>query len=147
MCCESSPCLSWHYRREARWHCGKYNSSEFHHLHWWPDGTGHTKALHISVKCKDHVVARVLIDNGSSLNVMPRSTLAKLPVDTSHMRPSTMIVRAFDGTRREVIGDIEIPIQIGPYTFDILFQVMDIAPAYSFLLGQPWIHSPFYFYL
>lgn len=84
-----------------------------------PDGTEHTKALHISVKCKDHVVARVLIDNGSSLNVMPRSTLAKLPVDTSHMRPSTMIVRAFDGTRREVIGDIEIPIKMGPYTFDI----------------------------
>lgn len=38
---------------------------------------------------------------------MPRSTLAKLPVDTSHMRPSTIRLRAFDGRRREVIGDIE----------------------------------------
>ena len=57
------------------------------------------------------------------------------------MKPSTMIVRAFDGTRREVMGDIELPIQIGPNVFNILFQVMDITPAYSCLLGRPWIHS------
>lgn len=65
-------------------------------------------------------MARFLIENGSSLNVMPRSTLAKLPVDTSHMRPSPIRLRAFDGRRREVIGYIEI--EICPYTFDILFQ-------------------------
>ena len=35
------------------------------------EGMGHNKALHISVKCKDHIIARVLVDNGSSLNVMP----------------------------------------------------------------------------
>ncbi|XP_065860901.1 uncharacterized protein [Euphorbia lathyris] len=105
------------------------------------EGTGHTKALHISVKCKDHAVARVLIDNGSSLNIMPRSTLARLPVDSSYIKPSNVLVRAFDGTKREVIGDVELPIQIGPVTFNIAFQVMDITPAYSLLLGRPWIHS------
>jgi len=33
-----------------------------------------------------------------------------------------------------------LPVQVGPCTFQILFQVMDIAPAYSCLLGRPWIH-------
>ncbi|TYK05801.1 Gag-pro-like protein [Cucumis melo var. makuwa] len=65
------------------------------------EGTGHTKALHISVKCKDHHVARVLVDNGSSLNIISRSTLMKLPIDPPYLRPSTMVVRAFDGARRE----------------------------------------------
>ncbi|XP_027337245.1 uncharacterized protein LOC113850932 [Abrus precatorius] len=101
------------------------------------EGMGHNKALHISVKCRDYIIARVLIYNRSSLNVMPKATLSKLPCDGSHMKPSTMIVRAFDETRREVIREIEIPIQIGPYTFQILFQVIDIAPAYSCLLGRP----------
>jgi len=41
------------------------------------EGRGHNKALHVSVKCLDHVIARVLIDNGSSLNVMPKVTLEK----------------------------------------------------------------------
>jgi len=52
-----------------------------------------------------------------------------------------MVVRAFDGSRREVMGEIDIPIQIGPYTCNVVFQVMDINPAYNCLLGRPWIHA------
>ena len=62
-------------------------------------GQGHNRALHVSVKCMDHIMAKVLGDNGSSLNVIPKSTLGKLPFNSSHLRPSSMIVRAFDGTR------------------------------------------------
>ena len=41
------------------------------------EGAGHNKALYISLKYMDHVLARVLIDNGSSLNIMPKTILAK----------------------------------------------------------------------
>jgi hypothetical protein len=51
-----------------------------------------------------------------------------------------MIVKAFDGSQREVIGEIELPMLIGPHLFNISFQVMDINPSYSCLLGRPWIH-------
>ena len=64
-----------------------------------PDGHGSTKALHITTKVKDCTLPKVLIDNGSSLNVMPLSTLMRLPVDRSYMKHSKTIVRAFDGTR------------------------------------------------
>ncbi|GKV17025.1 hypothetical protein SLEP1_g27583 [Rubroshorea leprosula] len=77
------------------------------------DGRGHVKALHISVFCKDMHVPRVLIDN---------------------------VVYAFDGTRKEVDGEIELPVNIGPYTFDLTFQVMNIELAFNMLLGRPWIH-------
>ena len=40
-----------------------------------PNGRGSTKALHIKTKVKDCTLLKVLIDNGSSLNVMPLSTL------------------------------------------------------------------------
>ena len=52
-----------------------------------------------------------------------------------------MVVRAFDGSHREVRKKINIPVQIGPHTYQATFQVMDINPAYSWLLGRPWIHS------
>ena len=64
-----------------------------------PDGHGSTKALHITTKVKDCTLPKVLIDNGSSLNVMPLSTLMRLPVDRSYMKCSRTVVRAFDGTR------------------------------------------------
>jgi len=80
------------------------------------EGRGHNMALHVSVKCMDHIVAKVLIDNGSSLNVMSKSTLVKLPFNASHLRPSSMVVWAFDGSRREVRREIDLPVQIGPHT-------------------------------
>ncbi|XP_073219715.1 uncharacterized protein [Cicer arietinum] len=105
------------------------------------EGTEHNKALHISVRCHNHILARVLVDNGSSLNVMPKSTLSKLFVEGACLKPSALVVKAFDGSRRQVIGEIDLPIQIGPHIFGITFQVMDIKPAYSCLLGRPWIHA------
>ena len=35
---------------------------------------------------------------------------------------------------------MELPNQIGPYTFNINFQVIDINPSYNCLLWRPWIH-------
>ncbi|XP_014621683.2 uncharacterized protein LOC114381585 [Glycine soja] len=105
------------------------------------EGRGHNMALHVSVKCMEHVMAKVLIDNDSSLNVMPKRMLEKLLFNVSHLRPSSMVVRAFDGSRQKVRGEIDLPVQIEPHTYQVTFQVMDINPAYSCLLGRPWIHS------
>ena len=86
-----------------------------------PDGRESTKVLHIMTKVKDCTLPKVLIDNGSSLNVMPLSTLMRLPVDRSYMKHTYTVVRAFDGTRREMTGKIEIEMQIGPCTFKVEF--------------------------
>ncbi|RDY12007.1 hypothetical protein CR513_03242, partial [Mucuna pruriens] len=37
------------------------------------EGRGHNQPLHIFVKCGDYTIARLLIDNGSSLNVLPKN--------------------------------------------------------------------------
>ncbi|KAK8505746.1 hypothetical protein V6N12_024729 [Hibiscus sabdariffa] len=60
-------------------------------------------------------------DNGSALNVLPLSTLNRLPVDSSHMKTCHNLVRAFDGTERSVIGRIGIQLQIGPIVYDVDF--------------------------
>ena len=86
-----------------------------------PNGRGSTKAFHITTKVKDCTLSKVLIDNGSSLNVMPLSILMRLLVERSYMKHTKTLVRAFDGTRREVIRDIEIKVQIGPCTFNVEF--------------------------
>ena len=94
-----------------------------------PNDRGSTKALHITTKVKDCTLFKFLIDNGSSLNVMPLCTLMSFPMDRSYMKHSRIVVRAFDGTRREVTGEIEIEVQIGPFIFNVEFQVMNISPS------------------
>ena len=52
-----------------------------------------------------------------------------------------MVVRAFDGTKWEVLKNIKLSIQVGPCTFDSEFIMIDINPSYNRLLGRPWIHT------
>ncbi|KAA3488721.1 RNA-directed DNA polymerase (Reverse transcriptase), Ribonuclease H [Gossypium australe] len=80
-------------------------------------GMGSAKALHITTRCKGYTLPGVLIDNRSALNVLPMSSLNRLPVDSSHMKTCQNIVRAFDGTEKRVMGRIEIPLLIGPNTY------------------------------
>ena len=79
------------------------------------EGRHHNLALHISMNCKNDSLSNVLIDNGSALNVIPRSTLMKLKYQGTPMRPSDIIVKAFDGSRKSVIGEVDLPIHIGPH--------------------------------
>ena len=85
-----------------------------------------TKALYITINCKGYTLPRVLLDNRSSVNVIPMATLSRLPVDSSHIKKTHLVVRAFDGIRKEVMGNIELSIQIGMCTFKIDFLVIDI---------------------
>ncbi|RDX87808.1 hypothetical protein CR513_30668, partial [Mucuna pruriens] len=42
------------------------------------EGRSHNQPLHIAVKCGDYMIARVLINNGSTFNILPKITLDKL---------------------------------------------------------------------
>ncbi|PKI76879.1 hypothetical protein CRG98_002666 [Punica granatum] len=105
------------------------------------EGWSHSRALHIVCKCNNYIVGRVMIDNGSALNVCPVTTLKQMNVDLNRVRPSKTAIRAFDGSRREVNGEIDLLIDVGLCSFSITFQVLDIPNAFSLLLGRPWIHS------
>lgn len=77
------------------------------------EGRNYNKALHISVKCGVDNMARVLVDTSSSLNVMPKITLNRLSFKGT-LKPSALVVKAFDGSRRSVVGEVDLPIKIGP---------------------------------
>lgn len=100
-----------------------------------PEGKAHNKAFHVSNECVDTVLSKILVGTGSSLNVLPKNSLAKLTRKRLMMKPITLVVRAFDGSRRSVIGEVDLLLKIGPCTFFITFYVMDIYPTYSCLLG------------
>ena len=101
------------------------------------EGRDHTLAMHVVVKCEDMIVARVLIDNGSALNVCPMATLKCLKVDMSLIKPSTMIIKAFDDMYQEVQGKIELMIEIGLRFFMVNFEVIKVDSPYNMLLRRP----------
>nr|XP_027095987.1 uncharacterized protein LOC113715883 [Coffea arabica] len=105
------------------------------------EGIGHNKALYIVVRCNGKMLPKVLIDNGSALNICPWSTLEKLGLQDIKLRPSGTIVRGFDGAQREPIGEVDLVVEMGPAQFQITCQVMHFPSVYNVLLGRPWIHK------
>ncbi|RVW99841.1 hypothetical protein CK203_029222 [Vitis vinifera] len=67
-------------------------------------------------------VPSILLDNSSTLNVCPLATTIALGYAPSDFGPSTQTVRAYDSTRREVMGTLEIELLISPATFVTVFQ-------------------------
>jgi len=105
------------------------------------EGNDHVKALHIVCKCKGYLLSHVMIDNGSALNVCPLSTLQQLKVSNASIRVIRTAVRAFDGSRRDVYGEVDLSLEIGPCTFNVTFKVLEIPSVFSLLLGRPWLHA------
>ena len=83
----------------------------------------------------------VLIDNGSSLNVCPLKTASCLGLSIEDFVPTDQHVRAYDNSRREVLGTITLELTIGPMIKKVEFQVLNIASCFNMLLGRPWIHN------
>ncbi|KAI5436104.1 hypothetical protein KIW84_022520 [Lathyrus oleraceus] len=79
-------------------------------------------ALHISMKCKEDALSNMLVATGSSLNVLLKSTLSRLFYQGAPMRSSGVIVKAFDGSHKTVIGEVDLPVKIGPSDFHSTFQ-------------------------
>ena len=86
-----------------------------------PEGSDHTRPLHISICCLGRRVPSVLLNNGSTLNVCPLATAIALGYGPIDFEPSTQTMRAYDSTRREVMGTLNLELMIGPIVFPILF--------------------------
>nr|XP_016465722.1 PREDICTED: uncharacterized protein LOC107788557 [Nicotiana tabacum] len=105
------------------------------------EGATHNKALHLTVKCKGYYMKRVMLDGGSRIDICPLSTLQRMKIGTKRIRSNNVCVRAFDGVKRDTIGEIDLILTIGHVDFEVTFQVLDMDTSYNFLLGRPRIHT------
>ncbi|RDX65960.1 hypothetical protein CR513_55327, partial [Mucuna pruriens] len=76
----------------------------------------HNQPLDITVKRGGYMIAKVLINNRCSLNVMPKAMLDKLYLPGATLKNNPIV---------EVMGEITLPIRIGPKMFDITFETVD----------------------
>ena len=71
-----------------------------------PKGRKHNDALHVSIECRGTTMAHVLVYTESSLNVLPKKALDQLDCEGLTLNPSNIVVRAFDGSKRMVHGEV-----------------------------------------
>jgi hypothetical protein len=76
-----------------------------------------------------------------NINVLSKSTFDFFKIDPIHVRTTDVITRAFNGAKVGAIGELELPIKIGPPFFNVDFHIIDTKSSYAMLLGRPWIHA------
>ena len=104
-------------------------------------GKHHNDPLHITVDAKGKRIPMALIDKGSALNVCPLKTTSYLGLSIGDFVSTDQHVRAYDNSRREILGIMTLELTIGPIIKKVEFQVLNIASCFNMLLGRPWIHD------
>jgi len=104
-------------------------------------GKHHNDPLHSTVDAKGKRIPMVLIDDGIALNVCPLKTASYSGLSIEDFVLKDQHVRAYENSRREVLGIVTLELTIGPMIKKVEFQVLNIASFFNMLLGRPWIHD------
>lgn len=98
----------------------------------------HNDPLHLEAYVHNKRIRRVLIDGGEGLDIFTLKLIKELGYSQFHIDLTKKInIKAYDDEERPSEGLVTLPIQIGPVTTDIKFQVLDKELGYNMLLGRP----------
>ena len=105
----------------------------------------HDDALVVSMRVGDYNMHWVLIDNGSSANILYYPAFQQMRIDKERLIPTNAPLVGFGGSRVFPLGAVTISVMVGDYpqqiTRDVSFLVVDCSSAYNAILGRPMLNS------
>ncbi|XP_057790956.1 uncharacterized protein LOC131008072 [Salvia miltiorrhiza] len=101
----------------------------------------HHDALVISIYIANCLTKRVLIDNGSSANILFFSAYREMGLDESKLIKKAAVLVGFSGESTTTAGEIDLPVYTEGVNLSTRFLVVDAPSAYNVILGRPWIHE------
>ena len=81
-----------------------------------------------------------MVDNGSAINVCLLKILPKLGLAAADLKPSEVVIKAYDDTRRPFEGTFRALVNTRPIEAWINLHVIDIHVTFAILLGRSWFH-------
>ena len=105
----------------------------------------HDDALIVSIRVGDYNVHRVLVDNGSSADILYYPAFQQVGIDRARLILMNAPLVGFGGTRVFPLGAVTLLVTVGDYpqqiTRDVTFLVVDCSSAYNGILGRPTLNS------
>ena len=105
----------------------------------------HDDPLVVRAIVANTTVHRVLVDNGSSADIIFASAFDKMGIGRERLEPVSTHLRGFSGEKVLPLGSIQLVLTLGEppcqATTTARFLIVDASSAYNMLLGRPSLNA------
>ena len=105
----------------------------------------HDDPLVVRAVVANKTVHRVLIDNGSSANIIFALAFDRMGIGRERLEPVNTHLRGFSGEKVLPLGSIQLVLTLGEppcqATMTVRFLIVDAPSAYNMLLGRPSLNA------
>ncbi|XP_020082008.1 uncharacterized protein LOC109705667 [Ananas comosus] len=101
----------------------------------------HNRPLYVTGTSDGDKINRILIDPGSSINILTLRTLKSLALNVDHLSSEKIVIQGFNQHSQKALGSIILPIKFGALRTEAKFYVINADTSYKALMGRPWLHE------
>ena len=105
----------------------------------------HTDPLVLTIMIGQMMVRRVLVDTGSTADLITMECLRKIKFEEKHLQPFDKPLIGFGGNQVIPMGTIILPVRVrersGSITVPVRFTVVDLTFPYNAIMGLPLINN------
>ena len=92
-------------------------------------------ALVITIDVSNYEVARVLIDGGSSVDLIFKDTLKRMGIEEYEIETEQTQLTGFNGSTTPSLGTVKLPVKTHGINKIVEFQVLECFSPYNIILG------------
>ncbi|XP_065637353.1 uncharacterized protein LOC136070821 [Quercus suber] len=100
----------------------------------------HDDALVVTLRIGGYDVKRVMVDQGSAVEIMYPDLYRRLNLKPDDLTPYYSPLVSFEGRIVTPKGQIRLPVQTGSEVVKVDFIVVDVYSPYTAIVAKPWLH-------
>ena len=105
----------------------------------------HDDAIVITLIIADYSTRKVLVDNGSSVDILYYPAFQQMNLGRDQLRPVHSPLVGFGGMKVQPVGTITLLVVVGTYPQQVTrnenFLVVDYSSSYNAIIGRPTLNS------
>jgi hypothetical protein len=101
----------------------------------------HSKSLYIRIHIDGKPISRMLIDGGTTVNLLSYSVFKKLRREDDELVKTNLMLNGVGGNLMKDRGSISMELTIGSKSLATTFFVIEVQGNYSVILDRDWIHA------
>lgn len=101
----------------------------------------HLKPLFITGKIEDVPINKILVDCGTTVNLMSHHMLRKIGKYDTNAKLHNMVLSNYERKVCTTLGVIKVQLTVGAVSRSTMFMIMETKANYNLLLGREWIHG------